>query len=74
MFIEDGNLDYKPNTNLINIKKLKFASSVLFSLERCKVPKYILSPVWSLQGYIERCEKYSEEEQKEISLQLQGIG
>lgn len=68
-------MDYKPGSNdLINIKKLRFVSSILFVLERCKLSQYVLSPVWSLQGYIEGCEKFSEETQKEISLQLQGIG
>lgn len=74
VFVEDGNLDYKPDTMLINVKKLKFISGVLFRLEKCKLFKYNLHPVWSIQGYITSCKKYSEDEQREKSLQLQGLG
>ena len=69
--MEDGNLDYKPNSNLINYQKLLFISSILFCLEKCKKHQYNFTPISVIQDYVKNYECLSEDEQKSRSRALQ---
>lgn len=74
VFVEDGNQDFKEGTLLMNVKKLRFAASIMFSLEKCRGGTYHLTPLPQIQSYLSDYEPLSEEEQKEYSLALQGLG
>lgn len=74
VFVEDGNLDYKPNTDLINYQKLLFISSILNYLNKCKQQKYNFTQIPKVQSYILNYDCLSDEEQKRRSILLQPPG
>ena len=71
VFVDDGNSDYKPKTNMINMAKLKFIASILFIIERCKLTRYDFTPIPSLQASLLTLSSMSEEQQRELSLQCE---
>ena len=71
MFVEDGNIDFKPDTSLINITKLRFLASILYSMEQFQQQKYNLVEVPVVQAYLAFPPYYSEDKLRELSLQVE---
>ena len=71
VFVEDGNLDYKPNTDLINITKLRFTASITFGLDQFQQKKYNLVEVPVIQQYLSYPPFFPEDKLREFSLKVE---
>jgi hypothetical protein len=69
--VDDGNSDYKKDTELVNVTKLQFVASIIYSLRKHRWNNYDLVAVPSIQSYILNFESLSESEQRTRSMELQ---
>jgi len=69
VFVEDGNADYMPeNPKLINVTKMRFTASIMFSIYRFQAERFNFQIVAPIQAFLLSLTTFDEKQLRELSL------